>query len=112
MPNFSPRSRCIIRLFKWSVTGSYGTPLRPLPSLLESDQAGRRKGEEVFQGDGSMARDFLEPSGGKKYAVHSGLRFVQALPSCSRLNTYRTHTRVHVACQALVVPRVCCEGKT
>lgn len=51
-----------------------------------------------------MARDFLEPSGGKKSAVHSGLRFVQALPSCSRLNTYRTHTRFHVPCQALVVP--------
>lgn len=43
-----------------------------------------------------MTRDFLEPSGGKKSAVHSGLRFVQALPSCSRFNTYGTHTRFHV----------------
>lgn len=40
-----------------------------------------------------MVRDFLEPSGGKKSAVHSGLRFVEALPSCSRLNTYGTHIR-------------------
>lgn len=91
-------------LLKWSITESHTLHLCPSPSLLDSDQVGRRKGEEVFQGEGSMVRDFLEPSGGKKSAVHSGLRFVQALPSCSRLNTYGTHIRFHVACQALVVP--------
>lgn len=77
--------------------------LCPSPSLLDSDKVGRRKEEEVFQGEeGSMVRDFLESSGGKKSVVHSGLRFVEALPSCSRLNTYGTHIRFHVACQALV----------